>query len=70
MNGHTNLAIFDRAVSKLSAVCVVPLIGAPGPCHYHQRSSREPHRRDLTDGPEDRSLHGTSDPKGCPQSPK
>ncbi|WP_234890580.1 RES family NAD+ phosphorylase [Sinorhizobium meliloti] len=30
LNGHTNLAIFDRAISKLSAVRVVPLIGAPG----------------------------------------
>lgn len=30
LNGHTNLAIFDRAIPKLSAVRVVPLIGAPG----------------------------------------
>ncbi|WDZ81455.1 RES family NAD+ phosphorylase (plasmid) [Ensifer adhaerens] len=30
LNGHTNLAIFGRAISKLSAVRVVPLIGAPG----------------------------------------
>ena len=30
LNGHANLAIFDRAISKLSAVRVVPLIGAPG----------------------------------------
>lgn len=30
LNGHTNLAIFDRAAPKLSAVRVVPLIGAPG----------------------------------------
>ena len=30
LNGHTNLAIFGRAISKLSAVHVVPLIGAPG----------------------------------------
>ncbi|WP_437412899.1 RES family NAD+ phosphorylase [Sinorhizobium meliloti] len=30
LNGHTNLAIFDRAISKLSAVRMVPLIGAPG----------------------------------------
>ncbi|QQF07213.1 RES domain-containing protein [Sinorhizobium meliloti] len=30
LKGHTNLAIFDRAISKLSAVRVVPLIGAPG----------------------------------------
>lgn len=30
LNGRTNLAIFDRAISKLSAVRVVPLIGAPG----------------------------------------
>lgn len=29
LNGHTNLAIFDRAISKLAAVRVVPLIGAP-----------------------------------------
>lgn len=29
LNGRTNLAIFDRAISKLSAVRVVPLIGAP-----------------------------------------
>jgi len=30
LNGHTNLAIFDRAIPKLSAVRVVALIGAPG----------------------------------------
>ncbi|MFK0206313.1 RES family NAD+ phosphorylase [Agrobacterium sp. NPDC090283] len=30
LNGHTNLAIFDRAVAKLSAVRITPLIGAPG----------------------------------------
>ncbi|WP_341872663.1 hypothetical protein [Sinorhizobium meliloti] len=30
LNGHTNLVIFDRAISKLSAVRIVPLIGAPG----------------------------------------
>jgi hypothetical protein len=30
LNGHTNLAIFDRSISKLTAVRVVPLIGAPG----------------------------------------
>lgn len=30
LNGHTNLAVFDRAISKLSAVRVVPLIGATG----------------------------------------
>lgn len=30
LNGHTNLAIFDRSISKLAAARVVPLIGAPG----------------------------------------
>ncbi|RDL47810.1 hypothetical protein BLJAPNOD_05368 [Ensifer sp. M14] len=30
LNGHTNLAIFDRAVAKLAAVRLVPLIGARG----------------------------------------
>ncbi|MDK1492827.1 RES family NAD+ phosphorylase [Sinorhizobium sp. 7-81] len=30
LNGHTNLAIFDRAISKLSAVRIVPLMRAPG----------------------------------------
>ncbi|KOF17157.1 hypothetical protein AC244_18270 [Ensifer adhaerens] len=30
LNGHTNLAIFDRAVSKLAAVRLVQLIGARG----------------------------------------
>lgn len=28
--GHVNLAVFDRAVSKLAAKRVVPLMGAPG----------------------------------------
>jgi hypothetical protein len=30
LNGHTNIAVFGRAVSKLTPVRVVPLIGAPG----------------------------------------
>lgn len=30
LNGQTNLAIFDRAISKLTIARVVPLIGAPG----------------------------------------
>lgn len=30
LNGHTNLAIFGRAISKLTIARVVPLIGAPG----------------------------------------
>ncbi|MGV0875907.1 RES family NAD+ phosphorylase [Martelella sp. FLE1502] len=30
LNGHVNLAVFDRAVSKLAAKRVVPLMGAPG----------------------------------------
>lgn len=30
LNGHTNLAVFDRAISKLAPVRVVPLLGAPG----------------------------------------
>ncbi|ARM91114.1 RES domain-containing protein (plasmid) [Rhizobium sp. CIAT894] len=30
LNGHTNLAVFDRAIAKLSAVRIMPLIGAPG----------------------------------------
>lgn len=30
LNGHTNVAIFGRAVAKLSVVRVVPLIGASG----------------------------------------
>ena len=30
MNGHTNIAVFGRAVSKLAPARVVPLIGAPG----------------------------------------
>ncbi|WP_086995759.1 RES family NAD+ phosphorylase [Rhizobium sullae] len=30
LNGHTNLAIFDRAIPKLTVERVVPLIGAPG----------------------------------------
>jgi hypothetical protein len=32
MNGHTNIAVFGRAVSKLAPARVVPLIGVPGPC--------------------------------------
>ncbi|TAZ65504.1 RES domain-containing protein [Rhizobium ruizarguesonis] len=30
LNGHTNIAVFERAVSKLAPSRVVPLIGAPG----------------------------------------
>jgi hypothetical protein len=30
LNGHTNIAVFGRAITKLAAVRVVPLIGAPG----------------------------------------
>lgn len=30
MNGHTNVAVFERAVSKLAPARVLPLIGAPG----------------------------------------
>lgn len=30
LNGHTNIAIFGRAVSKLAPARVMPLIGAPG----------------------------------------
>jgi hypothetical protein len=30
LNGHTNVAVFGRAVSKLAPVRVMPLIGAPG----------------------------------------
>jgi hypothetical protein len=30
LNGHTNIAVFGRAVSKLSPARVVPLIGATG----------------------------------------
>ncbi len=30
LNGHTNIAVFERAVSKLAPARVVPLIGAPG----------------------------------------
>ena len=30
LNGHTNIAVFGRAVSKLAPAWVVPLIGAPG----------------------------------------
>jgi hypothetical protein len=30
LNGHTNIALFGRAVSKLAPVRVMPLIGAPG----------------------------------------
>lgn len=30
LNGHTNFAVFGRAVAKLAAVRVVPLIGATG----------------------------------------
>lgn len=30
LNGHTNIAVFGRAVSKLAPARVVPLIGAPG----------------------------------------
>lgn len=30
LNGHTNLAIYDRAISKLAPVRVVPLLGASG----------------------------------------
>ena len=30
LNGHVNLAVYDRAVSKLAPRRVVPLIGAPG----------------------------------------
>lgn len=30
LNGSTNLAIFDRAVARLTVVRVLPLIGAPG----------------------------------------
>nr|WP_234824636.1 RES domain-containing protein [Ensifer adhaerens] len=30
LNGHTNLAIFDSAISKTPAVRVVALIGASG----------------------------------------
>ena len=30
LNGHTNVAVFERAVSKLAPARVMPLIGAPG----------------------------------------
>jgi RES domain len=30
LNGHTNLAVFDRAIPKLRAVRIMRLIGAPG----------------------------------------
>ncbi len=30
LNGHTNIAVFGRAVPKLAPARVVPLIGAPG----------------------------------------
>lgn len=30
LNGHTNLAVFDRAVAKLQAIGTMKLIGAPG----------------------------------------
>lgn len=30
LNGHTNVAVYGRAVSKLAPVRVMPLIGAPG----------------------------------------
>nr|WP_312864769.1 hypothetical protein [Rhizobium leguminosarum] len=30
LNGHTNIAVFGRAVSKLAPARVVPLIGASG----------------------------------------
>nr|WP_280950710.1 MULTISPECIES: RES domain-containing protein [unclassified Rhizobium] len=30
LNGHTNIAVFGRAVSKLDPVRIVPLIGATG----------------------------------------
>ncbi len=30
LNGHTNIAVFERAISKLAPARVVPLIGAPG----------------------------------------
>lgn len=30
LNGHTNLAVFDRAIPKLRAVRIMTLIGAPG----------------------------------------
>ena len=30
LNGHTNIAVFGRAVSKLAPARIVPLIGAPG----------------------------------------
>ncbi len=30
LNGHTNLAIYDRAIPKLAPARVLPLIGAPG----------------------------------------
>lgn len=30
LNGHTNLAIYDRAIPKLAPVRVVPLLGASG----------------------------------------
>nr|WP_312366227.1 hypothetical protein [Ensifer sp.] len=47
MNGHTNLAIFDRTIPELSVVRVVTLIGAPGHGHRHKRSSREPRRHHM-----------------------
>jgi len=30
LNGHTNVAVFERAVSKLAPARVIPLIGAQG----------------------------------------
>ncbi|SIT56163.1 RES domain protein [Mesorhizobium prunaredense] len=30
LNGHTNLAVFDRAIVKLRAIRVMQLVGAPG----------------------------------------
>ncbi|MHC2544024.1 hypothetical protein ACVINY_004736 [Sinorhizobium meliloti] len=51
LNGHTNLAIFDRAISKLSAVRRA-INWSTGPCHHHQRSSCEPRRHHLDQGHE------------------
>ncbi|WP_345935914.1 MULTISPECIES: RES domain-containing protein [Tistrella] len=30
LNGHTNLAVFNRAIGKLRVIRKMPLIGAPG----------------------------------------